>query len=127
MKLSLGNILPHRYNPQQVYLLHITCRYDNENTTTRSHKYAEKDQELLLKTIEFCDCIMNKDMSNAKIVSNVAAKAVQTVNLPHTGNEMLLDLIPYDTTYPGMFATMIEYKVTYFDENGIEHIMNILK
>jgi len=72
----------------------------------------------------FLSKFMNKDMSNGKEVTDSAIAEGEALDIVN-GQEIITSVIPRDNKYLGMLAMLVKMNITYFDEDGHEHYVQI--
>lgn len=124
MKLVIGELIPDKRNFLKTYMLHTECKHGNESLSTHRLRFSEERKDSLIHHFLFLSTFINKDMSNGKEVTEFAIAEGSKLDIEN-GPELVTNVIPRDNKYLGMLATLIKMNITYFDENGHEHYVQI--
>lgn len=129
MRLTTGGLIPKLTNFTKTYIMYTKCLHggDREDATTSTHqiRFDHNEEKKVIAYFDFFVAFINKDMSNAKELTEFAISHANTLELDATGDELVTRVIPPDNKYLGMLSTLTGLAITYVDDDGHEHYVTV--
>ena len=124
MKLNIQGLIPDKRNFLNTYMLYTECKHGNDSNTTHRLRFSKEREESLIRHFMFLSTFIDKDMSNGKEVTDSAIAEATKLDIAN-GQDIITNVIPRDNKYLGMLATLVKMNITFFDEDGHEHYVQI--